>query len=252
MMKVRVIPCLDVRGGRVVKGINFQNLRDAGDPAERAARYATDGADELCLLDVSATPEERGHATSTTAAVRAVLPVPLTVGGGVRSVQDAGRLLEAGADKVAVNTAAVQRPALLDELAATFGAQCVVLSVDAAFDAAAGEHRVRVRSGTEQRPLGALAWIREASERGAGEILLTSFDRDGTRRGYDLDLLSSARAATSVPLIASGGASTPHCLVEAFGAGADAALAASLFHDNDFTVREVKNQLAEAGVQVRP
>jgi len=250
MPALRIIPCLDIRDGRVVKGVRFQGLRDAGDPVERAAAYVEQGADELVLLDVSATPEGRGHGIATVRAVRRVLSIPLTVGGGVRSVADAGRLLEAGADKVAVNTAAVARPALLAELAERFGTQCVVLACDARRTAESWE--VVVRSGTTSAGKDVLAWLAEAEARGAGEVLLTSWDRDGTRAGYDLELLVAARAATSLPLVASGGASHAEHLAGAVASGADAVLAASIFHDGDSTVGSVKRALLDQGVEVRP
>jgi cyclase len=250
MPTIRVVPCLDVRDGRVVKGVRFQGLRDAGDPAERAAAYAAQGADELVLLDVSATPEGRAHGVRTVEAVRAALPVPLTVGGGVRGVADAERLLEAGADKVAVNTAAVARPALIGELAARFGAQCVVLACDARQVGDGWE--VVVRSGSESGAPDVVAWARRAADLGAGEILLTSWDRDGTRLGYDLPLIRAVRSAVDVPIVASGGAATSAHLVEAVGAGADAVLAASIFHDGERTVADVKADLARAGLWVRP
>ncbi|MFT4976461.1 MAG: cyclase [Myxococcota bacterium] len=246
----RVVPCLDVRDGRIVKGVRFQGLRDAGDPVERAALYAAQGADELVLLDVSATPEGRRTAAETVAAVRAVLDVPLTVGGGIRAVADAERLLAAGADKVGVNSAAVARPALLRELAERFGRQCVVLALDAARRPGGG-WEVVVRSGRERTGRDAIAWARSAVALGAGEILLTSWDRDGTGDGYDLDLLAAITEAVSVPVIASGGASLPGHLAAALGAGADAALAASIFHDGVYTVAAVKAALAEAGVAIR-
>jgi len=249
MPTLRIVPCLDVRDGRVVKGIRFQGLRDAGDPVEQAARYARDGADELVLLDVSATPSGRAHGLETVAAVRQVLPVPLTCGGGVRSVADARALLEAGADKVAVNTAAVARPELLTELAARFGVQCVVLACDARRVEQGWE--VVVRSGTTSAGRSVVAWCREAVEHGAGEILLTSWDRDGTRSGYDLDLIRAVRAAVPVPIVASGGAAHASHLAEAVDAGADAVLAASIFHDGEWTVSDVKAALAEQGVEVR-
>jgi len=246
----RVVPCLDVAEGRVVKGIQFQSLRDAGDPAERASLYAQQGADEVVILDVSATPEGRKTAATTVARVRSQLNIPLTVGGGIRSVDDASRLLDAGADKVAVNTAAVARPQLLEELAARFGRQCIVLSLDAKRRRGGGWDVV-VRSGTQSAALDAVGWAQEAARRGAGEILLTSFDKDGTRSGYDVDLLRAVSDAVSIPVVASGGAATPADLVDAFQAGADAALAASLFHDDDFTVQDVKFELARQGVCVR-
>ncbi len=255
MPTLRIVPCLDVRDGRVVKGIRFQGLRDAGDPVEQAARYARDGADELVMLDVSATPEGRAHGLETVAAVRQVLPVPLTCGGGVRSVADARALLEAGADKVAVNTAAVARPELLTELAERFGVQCVVLACDARRRAPDDEHpsgfEVVVRSGTTSAGRDVIAWCQEATARGAGEILLTSWDRDGTRSGYDVELLRAVRQAVSVPIVASGGAAHAGHLAEAVQAGADAVLAASIFHDGEWTVTDVKDALAAQGVEVR-
>lgn len=253
MLTARVIPCLDVRDGRVVKGVRFQGLRDAGDPVERAAAYEAQGADELVLLDVSATPEGQGHAVRTVAAVRAALGIPLTVGGGVRRVEDAGALLDAGADKVSVNTAAVREPALLGALAERFGRQCTVLALDAAAraDGAPG-WEVVVRSGTERTGRDAVAWAREAVDRGAGEILLTSWDRDGTRSGYDLALIAAVSEAVEVPVIASGGAAGADHLIEALRAGASAVLAASIFHDGETTVGDVKRALAAAGLPVRP
>jgi imidazoleglycerol phosphate synthase cyclase subunit len=249
MLMRRVIPCLDVDAGRVVKGVRFQGLRDAGDPVERARVYADQGADELVLLDVSATPEGRGHALATVAAVRAVLPIPLTVGGGVRGVDDAERLLAAGADKVGVNTAAVARPELLGELAERFGCQCTVLALDAA--RAGDSWRVVVRSGRERLELDAVAWAREAVARGAGEILLTSWDRDGTGVGYDLELIAAVSGAVGVPVIASGGARTAAHMAAALATGADAVLAASILHDGETTVAALKEQLAALGQEVR-
>lgn len=251
MLMPRVIPCLDVRDGRVVKGVKFQGLRDAGDPVERAAAYAAQGADELVVLDVSATPEGRGHALETVRAVRRVLPLPLTVGGGVRALADAEALLEAGADKVAVNTAAVSRPLLLSELAARFGRQCTILALDAARSADDDGWEVVVRSGRDRTGMDAVGWAREAADLGAGEILLTSWDRDGTGSGYDTALLAAIRAAVTVPIIASGGASSPEHMAAALAAGADAVLAASILHDGVTTVGSLKNRLAELGVEVR-
>jgi len=249
MLLPRVIPCLDVRDGRVVKGIRFQGLRDAGDPVELASAYAEQGADELVILDVSATPEGRGHALEVVRAVREVLPLPLTVGGGVRTVADAEALLSAGADKVATNTAAVARPDLLNELSLRFGRQCTVLALDAAADD--GGWEVVVRSGRDRTGMDAVGWAEEAVSRGAGEILLTSWDRDGTGNGYDLDLLKAMRAAVPVPIIASGGADGPKHMAEALAAGADAVLAATIFHDGHTTVAVLKAELAGLGVEVR-
>jgi imidazoleglycerol phosphate synthase cyclase subunit len=254
MLKARIIPCLDVKDGRVVKGVRFQGLRDAGDPVEQAARYAGEGADELVILDVSATPEGRGHAVETVAAVREVLDVPLTVGGGVRAVDDAEALLSAGADKVAVNSAAVADPGLLSELAERFGVQCTVLALDAARVGSEGAPpgwEVVVRSGKDRTGKDAIAWAREAEARGAGEILLTSWDRDGTGEGYDLELLRASRAAVQVPIIASGGAAHAAHLAEGLRAGADAVLAATIFHDAHTTVGAVKTALADAGLPMR-
>ncbi|MCS6779633.1 MAG: imidazole glycerol phosphate synthase subunit HisF [Geminicoccaceae bacterium] len=251
MLARRIIPCLDVSHGRIVKGVRFQQLRDAGDPAERARLYEDQGADEIVILDVSATPEGRGHQVETVKRVREVLSIPLTVGGGIRSEDDAWRLLEAGADKVSINTAAVERPELLGEIAARFGRQCCVLAIDAARRAEGG-FEVRVKGGREATGRDAIAWAREGERRGAGEILLTSFDRDGTRAGYDLELTGAVAAAVRIPVIASGGADTASHLLQALEAGADAVLAASIFHDGDLTVREVKAYLHEMGVRVRP
>ena len=250
MLTRRLIPCLDVRDGRVVKGVRFQGLRDAGDPAERAARYERDGADEIVVLDVSATPEGRRTQADTVRAVRAVLSIPLTVGGGVRAADDARRLLEAGADKVAVNTAAVERPALVGIIAGRFGRQCTVVAIDAARGEDGWE--VVTRSGRARTGRDAVAWAREVVTLGAGEILLTSWDRDGTRTGYDLDLVEAVASAVDVPVIASGGASDETHLAAAVRAGADAVLAASIFHDDDLPVHEAKRRLRALGVETRP
>ncbi|MHB2015409.1 MAG: imidazole glycerol phosphate synthase subunit HisF [Candidatus Xenobia bacterium] len=249
MLKVRIIPCLDCRGGRVVKGVRFQGLRDAGSPAELAAAYEAQGADELVVLDVSATPEGRGTAVDTVSKVRQELSIPLTVGGGVTGIESAGALLDAGADKVSVNTAAVRSPELLRELATRFGAQCTVLAIDAARGDTGWE--VVVSSGRERTGRDAIQWAQQATALGAGEILLTSWDRDGTRSGYDLELIAAVSRAVRVPVIASGGANTPQHLQEALAAGADAVLAASIFHDGDYTVGQLKHFLHERGIEVR-
>jgi cyclase len=246
----RIIPCLDVSHGRVVKGVRFQGLRDAGDPAERGAAYEAQGADELVILDVSATPEGRGNQVETVRRVRATLGIPLTVGGGIRLEDDAAALLEAGADKVSVNTAAVHRPDILGEIAHRFGVQCTVLAIDAAWRE--GRFEVLVKGGREGTGIDAIGWARQAVERGAGEILLTSWDRDGTREGYDLELVQAVSEAVRVPVIASGGAASADHLFEAFEAGADAVLAASIFHDGDLTVADVKRTLIARGVPLRP
>jgi imidazole glycerol-phosphate synthase subunit HisF len=249
MLKRRIIPCLDVKDGRVVKGVRFVGLRDVGDPADFAADYAQQGADEIVVLDVSATPEGRGTRLDVVRRVRERLAIPLTVGGGVRSLDDAKALLDAGADKVSVNTAAFARPKLIDEIATKLGSQCAVLALDAAAKDAGFE--VVVRSGAERTGQDAVAWAREAAKRGAGEILLTSFDRDGTRTGYDVALVRAVAAAVRVPTIASGGAASAEHLLEALRAGADAVLAASIFHDGEWTVATVKRFLAQSGIEVR-
>lgn len=246
----RVIPCLDVRDGRVVKGVRFASLRDAGDPAQRAALYEAQCADEVVMLDVSATLEGRPALLDTVRAVRRDLSIPLTVGGGVRTIDDAQALLNAGADKVSVNSAGVRDPSLLARLSDRFGAQCVVLAIDAV--ATADSWRVATRSGSTLEALDAAEWAAQGESLGAGEILLTSFDRDGTRSGYDLALLRAVCARVGIPVIASGGASSAEHIVEAFDAGADAALAASIFHDDDTSIREVKRLLAARGIEVRP
>jgi len=245
----RIIPCLDVQDGRVVKGIRFQALRDAGDPAEQAARYEAQGADEIVILDVAASAEGRETQLETVRRVREAIRIPLTVGGGVRSVGDARLLLSAGADKVSVNTAAVRRPELLTELAQAFGCQCVVLAIDAR--RATQTWEVLVVGGREVARPDAVAWAREGERLGAGEILLTSWDRDGTRAGHDLDLLRAVSAAVRVPVIASGGVGTRAHVAAAFAGGADAVLAASVFHDGDDTVDGIKADLAVRGIRVR-
>lgn len=246
----RVIPCLDVRDGRVVKGVKFAGLRDAGSPAERSSLYEAQGADEIVILDVSATLEGRKTQADTVRAVRAGLGIPLTVGGGVREPDDARRLLDAGADKVGINTAAVESPSRLDRLAERFGRQCVVIAIDAARRPEGG-WEVVTHAGKKRTGIDAVAWALEAVARGAGEVLLTSFDQDGTRQGYDLELVRAVASAVEVPVIASGGAAHVEHLKEALDAGADAVLAASIFHDNDMTVGEVKAQLARLGARVR-
>ncbi len=246
----RVIPCLDVRDGRVVKGVRFENLIDQGDPAESAARYADEGADEIVFLDITAAPEARDTDLDWVRRTAERAFVPLTVGGGVRGVDDARRLLRAGADKFAINSAAVARPELLSELAGRFGSQCVVLSVDAK-RRAPGTWEVVTHGGRTATGLDALAWIREGVQRGAGEILLTSIDADGTRDGYDLPLLRAATGAVNVPVIASGGAGTPDHLAAALAAGAAAVLAASIFHQGDWTVEAIKRELAARGFPMR-
>jgi cyclase len=245
----RVIPCLDVSAGRVVKGVRFENLRDQGDPAESALRYAEQGADEIVFLDITAAHEERDTDVEWVRRTAEQVFIPLTVGGGVRSEADARRLLRSGADKVGINSAAVERPELIGELARRFGSQCVVLSVDAKRRDRGWE--VVTRGGRNATGLDALAWIREGVERGAGEILLTSIDRDGTQGGYDLALVREVSEAVPVPVIASGGAGEAEHLAQALAAGAAAVLAASIFHEGTYTVGDVKKVIAKAGFPVR-
>jgi len=247
----RVIPCLDVDAGRVVKGTNFVDIRDAGDPVELAERYDRDGADELVFLDITATNDKRATMVDLARRTADNVFVPFTIGGGLRSVADAQAVLDAGADKVSVNSAAVARPELVDELADVFGAQCVVLAIDAK-RSGDGSWEVYVAGGRAPTGRDVVAWAREAVERGAGEILLTSMDRDGTNAGYDLGLTSAVAGAVGVPVIASGGAGTLQHLADALAAGADAALVASLFHYGRYTVGEAKAFLEQAGVPVRP
>jgi cyclase len=246
----RVIPCLDVDDGRVVKGTNFVDLRDAGDPVALAERYDAEGADELIFLDITATHERRDTIVDLARRTADNVFVPFTIGGGIRSVADAQAVLDAGADKVAVNSAAVARPELLDELAAVFGSQCVVLAVDVRARTA-GSWEVFVAGGRTAVGRDGVEWIREGVERGAGEILLTSMDRDGTADGYDLELTAAVAGAVGVPVIASGGAGELQHLVEALQAGADAALAASIFHYGQHTIAEAHAAIAAAGIGVR-
>jgi cyclase len=247
----RVIPCLDVDAGRVVKGTNFVDLRDAGDPVELAERYDAEGADELVFLDITATHEKRDTIVELARRTADNVFVPFTIGGGIRSVADAQAVLDAGADKVSVNSAAVASPGLIDSLAAVFGAQCVVLAVDARRTAAAEGWEVFVAGGRRATGRDVVEWVREGVERGAGEILLTSMDRDGTEDGYDLELTSAVAGAVGVPVIASGGAGELSHLVDALKAGADAALAASIFHYGKFTIAEAHDAIAAAGIPVR-
>ena len=246
----RVIPCMDVDAGRVVKGTRFIDIRDAGDPVELAAFYDREGADELVFLDITATSDKRATVVELARRAADEVFVPFTIGGGVRELGDAQAVLDAGADKVSVNSAAVARPELVSELGEVLGAQCVVLAIDAK---RAGESwEVFVAGGRTATGRDAVAWAREGVERGAGEILLTSMDRDGTQDGYDLALTRAIAGAVDVPVIASGGVGGPEHMADGFAAGADAALAASIFHYGRFSIREVKARLARAGVPVRP
>ena len=255
-LAVRVIPCLDVDGGRVVKGVNFQGLRDAGDPVELAKTYDAEGADELTFLDISASHEGRATTLEIVSRTAEQVFIPLTVGGGVGSVEDVDTLLRAGADKVAVNTAAIRRPELVAEIADRFGNQVLVLSVDArrvpeGSDPTESGFEVTTHGGRRSAGIDAIAWARRAAELGAGEILLNAMDADGTRDGFDLDLIRLVRAAVDIPVIASGGAGAAEHFPPAVEAGADAVLAASVFHFGTLRVRDVKASLAEAGLPVR-
>ena len=246
----RIIPCMDVDAGRVVKGTRFIDIRDAGDPVELAAHYDATGADELVFLDITATSDKRSTVVDLARRAADEVFVPFTIGGGVRELTDAQAVLDAGADKVSVNSAAVARPQLVSELADVLGAQCVVLAIDA--KRRNGGFEVYVAGGRTATGRDAVEWAREGVERGAGEILLTSMDRDGTKDGYDLELVSAVAGAVDVPVIASGGVGGPEHMADGFAAGADAALAASIFHYGQFSIREVKARLAAAGVPVRP
>jgi len=254
MRTARVIPCLDVDGGRVVKGVNFVDLVDAGDPVELARRYDAEGADEVVFLDITASADARDTIVDVARRTAEEVFIPFTVGGGVRTVDDARRLLRAGADKVSVNTAAVERPDLVSELAREFGTQCVVVAIDARRTASGSpEFEVFTHGGRTPTGLDAVAWAVECERRGAGEILLTSMDRDGTRDGYDLPLTRAVTDAVGVPVIASGGVGTLDHLVEGVvEGGADAVLAASIFHFGQHTVREAKDRMAGRGIIVRP
>jgi len=246
----RIIPCLDTDGARVVKGVNFVGLRDAGDPAELAARYNAEGADELIVLDIAASRDRRSTFIETIRKVASELAIPLTAGGGIRTVDEARAVILAGADKVTVNTAAVENPQLISQLAEEFGSQAVVLAIDAK---RVGENwKVHVRGGRDETRLRATEWAREGVSRGAGEILLTSMDRDGTLSGFDTALTAAVSRAVNVPVIASGGAKTPEDFFQVFGEGcADAALAASIFHDATQSIRGLKEFLAARGIEVR-
>jgi cyclase len=247
----RVIPCLDVDAGRVVKGVGFLDLRDAGDPVELAARYDGAGADEVIFLDITATSDKRETVVALARQAADELFIPFTIGGGIRSVADAQAVLDAGADKVSINSAALERPGLVNELATTFGSQCVVLAIDAKARPG-GTWEAYLAGGRTPTGRDAVEWAREGVERGAGEILLTSMDRDGTTTGYDLALVHAVAEAVSVPVIASGGAGELAHLAEAVDAGADAVLCASIFHYGRHTIAQAKREMAAAGVAVRP
>ena len=254
MLKRRIIPCLDIKNGRVVKGVHFGGLRDAGDPVEAARAYDAQGADELCLLDITATTEGRETFLEVVRRVAPQLFVPLTVGGGVRRAEDVRRLLNAGADKVSIMTAAIKNPELVEQAAAKIGSANLVVAIDAKQVSAPGESprwEVFTHGGRQSTGIDAVEWAARMAAAGAGEILLTSWDRDGTRAGYDLALIAAVTRAVSVPVIASGGADQPEHLVEAIHAGADAVLAASIFHQGDYTVAALKEALHRRGVLVR-
>jgi imidazole glycerol-phosphate synthase subunit HisF len=246
----RVIPCMDVDGGRVVKGTRFIDIRDAGDPVELAAHYDAQGADELVFLDITATSDKRATVVELARRAADDVFVPFTIGGGVRQVADAHAVLDAGADKVSINSAAIARPELIDELAQVFGAQCVVLAIDAK-RAAAGGYEAFVAGGRTPTGRDAVAWAKEGVERGAGEILLTSMDRDGTKDGYELELTRAISQAVDVPVIASGGVGAPEHLVDGLRAGADAVLAASIFHYGEYTIGQAKDAISAAGFPMR-
>ena len=249
---LRVIPCLDVHDGRVVKGVNFRQLRDAGDPVELAARYSAEGADELTFLDISASSDGRATTRDMVARCAETVFIPLTVGGGVREVQDVDLLLRSGADKVGINTGALARPGVIDEISRTFGNQVLVLSVDARREEGMPSgFGVTTHGGRRSAGVDALAWAQEACARGGGEVLLNSMDADGTTDGFDLEMIRAVRAVVDVPLVASGGAGTIEHFVRAAEAGADAVLAASVFHYRRLTVDQVKAGLREAGFEVR-
>lgn len=251
MLSKRIIPCLDVAGGRVVKGVNFQNLRDAGDPVELAKIYGEAGADELTFLDISASVEERSTTLDIVSRTAEQVFIPLTVGGGIREIADVDRLLRAGADKVSLNTAAIRNAHIINEIADRFGNQVLVLSVDARRADSPSGFEVTTHGGRQSAGVDALNWIEEGISRGVGEILLNSMDADGTKDGYDIELISAAREISSVPIIASGGAGKVADFASALEAGADALLAATLFHFGTVTIEEVKADLAARGYPIR-
>ncbi|MDA3076312.1 imidazole glycerol phosphate synthase subunit HisF [Campylobacter sp. JMF_04 NA10] len=245
----RIIPCLDVQNGRVVKGVNFVNLRDAGDPVEIAKRYNDEGADELCFLDITASFENRDTIVHVVESVAKQLFIPLTVGGGIRKIDDISRLLDVGCDKVSLNSSAIANPSLIDEAAKKFGSQCVVVAIDVK---RTGEgYNVFVKGGREDTGLDAYAWAEEVQNRGAGEILLTSMDCDGTKNGFDLEVTGKISKMLKIPVIASGGAGNMEHIKEAFECGADAALAASIFHFGEIKIKDLKAYLLKNGIRIR-
>lgn len=252
MLAKRIIPCLDVKDGRVVKGVNFVNLRDAGDPVELAALYDREGADELVFLDISASAEGRATMVEVVSKTAGEIAIPFTVGGGISQVEDMKRILRAGADKIAINTAAILNPQLITDGALRFGSQCIVVAVDAKYNEAFGEWEVYTHGGRQATGLKALEWIKEAEERGAGEILLTSMDADGTKDGFDIKLTRAVSEAVTIPVIASGGAGVTEHFYDVFAeAGADAALAATIFHYKEIAIPDLKRDLKSRGVEIR-
>lgn len=250
MLTKRIIPCLDIKDGRTVKGVNFVGLRDAGDPVELAATYASEGADELVFLDITATVEKRKTLVELVRKVAAEINIPFTVGGGISSIEDVSALLNAGADKIAINSSAVKRPDLINELAQEFGSQCVVVAIDSRY--IAEEHIVHIRGGRTATEFSTIAWAKEVAERGAGEILLTSMDHDGTKAGFANELTAEISEMLSIPVIASGGAGNMAHFVDSFKVGkADAALAASIFHFKEIGVPELKSYLASKNIPIR-
>lgn len=250
MLTKRIIPCLDIKDGRTVKGVNFEGLRDAGDPVELAQRYSQEGADELVFLDITATLDKRKTLIALVKDIAAHISIPFTVGGGIKSVEEIEALLKAGADKVSLNSSIVSNPDLINEASKAFGAQAIVAAVDAKRNG--DSWNVYVKGGTEDTGLNAIEWMMECEQRGAGEILLTSMDRDGTKAGFDLDLLSTINSKLSIPIIASGGAGTiDHCISAVQDAQSDAVLAASIFHFKEIEIKDLKSRMAEAGIAVR-
>lgn len=252
MLTKRIIPCLDVHDGQTVKGVRFENLREAGDPVALAEQYTRDGADELVFLDISATNQGRRTFAELVGEIAAVVNIPFTVGGGIRTVADVGRMLESGADKISVNTAAIQNPPLLNELSREFGSQCVVIAIDARHNIGAEGYCVSTHGGSKMTDIDAFEWARESTDRGAGEILLTSMDRDGTKEGFEIELTRAISSSVTTPVIASGGAGTAKHFTEVFEQGdADAGLAASIFHYGEIPIPVLKKELRESGIPVR-
>lgn len=250
MLKKRIIPCLDVKNGRVVKGVNFENLVDAGDPVLQAKFYFQEGADELCFLDIAATIENRGTMLDMVKKISQVCFIPFTVGGGISSLEDFSQLLKCGADKISVNSGALKNPQLINDAAKRFGAQCVVIAIDAKKNAQ-GNYEIFTHGGSRQTGIDAVLWAIEAEKRGAGEILLTSMDRDGTRAGYDLELIKKITSKVKIPVIASGGVGNLQHLADGLNAGADAVLAASIFHFKNHTIASAKEFLANQNILIR-